>query len=94
MSDYNEQQYVWRREGEAFNPKNTIPTANHGAGSDTLCGCFTASGFAALKKVNGIVKKEDYLQIHQENLKSSAEDWFLCAAGCEKGTMNPNTHQK
>ena len=26
LFDHNEQQYVWRREGEAFNPKNTIPT--------------------------------------------------------------------
>ena len=41
-----------------------------------------ASGSAALQKVNGIMKKEDYLQILQENLKSSAEDWILGAAGC------------
>ena len=63
---HNEQQYV-RREDEAFNPKNTIPTVQHGAGSVMLWGCFAASGSAALKKVNGIIKKKDYLQI----LKSS-----------------------
>ena len=35
-----------------------------------LWACFAASGTGALQKVNGIMK-EDYLQILQENLKSS-----------------------
>ena len=74
---HNEQQYVWRREGEAFNPKNTRPTVQHGAGGIMLWGCFAASGSAALKKVNGIMKVEDYLQILQENLKSSTKDWLM-----------------
>ena len=30
---HNEQQQVWRREGEAFNPNNTKPSVRHGAGS-------------------------------------------------------------
>ena len=59
---HNEQQYVLRREGEAFNPENTRPTVQHGAASITLWGCFAASGSAALKKVNGIMKEEDYFQ--------------------------------
>ena len=75
MFDHNEQQCVSRREGEAFNFKSTIHTVEHAAGSVVLWGCFTASGSAALKKVHGIMKKEDYLQNLQENLKSSAEDW-------------------
>lgn len=87
---HNEQQYVWRREGEAFHPKDTTPTVRHGAGSITLWGCSAVSGSAALKKLNGIMKKEDYLQILQENLKSSA-DWLLGAAGCSNRTMIP-TH--
>ena len=51
---------------------NTIPTVRHGGGSTMLWGCFAASGSAAVKKVNGIMKKKDYLQILQENLNSSA----------------------
>ena len=63
---HNEQQYVWRRGGEAFHPKDTTPTVRHGAGSITLWGCSAVSGSAALKKLNGIMKKEDYLQIFRK----------------------------
>ena len=52
LFDHNEQQYVRRREGEAFNPENTRPTVQHGAASIMLWGCFAAGGSAALKKVN------------------------------------------
>ena len=69
----NEQQYVLRREGETFNPMNTTPTVTHvGGGSIILWGCFAASGSSALKKVNRMMKKEEYLQILYENLKPSA----------------------
>ena len=44
-----------------------------------LWGCFGASGSADLKKVNRIMKREDFLQILQENLKLSARRLSL---GC------------
>ena len=70
------------------------PIVQHGGGSVVLWGCFAASGSAALKKVNGMMKEENYLQILQENLKSSAEDWLFGAGGCSYRTMIPNTYQK
>ena len=45
---HNEQQYVWRGEGEALHRKSTIPV-NHGGGSVMLRACFAASGSAAIK---------------------------------------------
>ena len=64
-----------------------------GGGSVILWGCIAAGGSGAVKKVNEIMKKEDYLQILLENLKSSAEDWVLGAVGYNKNII-PNTHQK
>lgn len=64
--------YVWRKKGEAYNPKNTVPTIKHGGGSIMLWGCFSASGTGNLVRVPGIMKKEDYEQILKENLKQSA----------------------
>lgn len=37
-----------------------------------LWGCFAANGTGDLQRVNGTMKKEDYLHILQHNLKSSA----------------------
>ena len=66
-------QYVWRKKGEAYNPKNTVPTVKHGGGNIMLWGCFSSQGTGNLVKVPGIMKKENYIQILDENLKESAE---------------------
>ena len=65
--------YVWRKKGEAYNPKNTIPTVKHGGGSLMFWGSFSASGPGSLVKINGIMKKEQYLEILQRNIRQGAE---------------------
>jgi len=69
--------FVWRKKGEAFNPKNTVPTVKHGGGNIMLWGCFAASGPGNLVKVEGIMKKEQYIEILQENVKQSARKLSL-----------------
>ena len=64
--------YVWRRKGEAFNPKITVPTVKHGGGSIMLWGCFAASGTGSLAQMHGIGKKENYLEILRDNMQKSA----------------------
>ncbi|KAL0182169.1 hypothetical protein M9458_021544, partial [Cirrhinus mrigala] len=49
------------KKGEAFNPKNTIPTVKHGGGNLILI------------TVNGTVKKEQYIKILNNNIRQSAE---------------------
>ncbi|KAK3565026.1 hypothetical protein QTP86_032538 [Hemibagrus guttatus] len=61
-------------QGEAFNPKNTIPTVKHGGGNLMFWGCFSAGGPGNLIRVNGIMKKEQYIKILNNNIiRQSAE---------------------
>ncbi len=74
---HNDVKYVWRQDGEAFNPKNTVPTVKHGGGNIMLWGCFSSSGPGKLVRIHGIMKKEDYCDILQQNLKPSAKELKL-----------------
>ena len=66
-------EYVWRKKGEACNPKSTVLTVKHGGGSIMLWGYFLSQGTANLVRVQGIMKTDNYIQILDENLKESAE---------------------
>ncbi len=49
--------YVWRKAGEAFNPKNTLATVKHGGGSIILWGGFAAFVPGELVRVHVIKKR-------------------------------------
>ena len=74
---HNSVSHVYRKSGEAFLPKNTLPTVKHGGGSLMFWGCFAASGTGRLVKINGTMKKEDYVAILNDNLQESARELSL-----------------
>lgn len=55
-------------------------------------GCFAASGFGSLKKVNAIKEKGGLSPNSSENLKQSAEDWVLDAVRCSNRTVIQNSY--
>ena len=59
---------------ETSKVKNIIPSLKHDGGSLMSLGCFLTEGVGALVRVNGIMKKEDYRDIVEENLKLSARN--------------------
>ncbi|KAK3517093.1 hypothetical protein QTP86_004153, partial [Hemibagrus guttatus] len=70
---HNDVAFIWHKKGEAFNPKNTIPSVKHGGGNLMFWGCFSAGGPGNLITVNGTMKKEQYIKILNNNIRQSAE---------------------
>lgn len=52
--------------------KNLKPTLKHG-GSIMIWGCISAAGVGEMTRIEGIMKKEDYLHILKQHLHKSAE---------------------
>ncbi len=54
--------------GKEGSPKSFISTMYHGGESIKVFDCFSAKGTGKLVRNNGIMKKEDYLQILRNHL--------------------------
>ncbi|GBO06481.1 Transposable element Tc1 transposase [Araneus ventricosus] len=65
---------VWRKPNEELNPKNLLPTVEHGGGGIMVCRYFTASGMENLVSLKIIWTN---ISILKENLKISAPELGL-----------------
>ena len=73
----NAKRYVWRKQGTAHLPFNTIPIVKHGGGSIMLWGCFLAAETGRLVRIEGTMNGAKYRQIFDANLLQSANDLRL-----------------
>ena len=75
---HNDVQKIWHKKGEAFLPKNTVPTLKLGSSSMMFWGCFSSRETGQLIAIRGIMKSEDYIKILDENLQRSVQILDLC----------------
>lgn len=73
---------VWRKPNEELKLKNLQATIKHGGSSVMVWGCVSWHVVGALHFIDGNMNKNMYLNILQQNLKSSAEKMGL------KDTLN------
>ena len=57
------------KKGEACKPKNIIPTVKHGGGNIMLWGCFATGGTGALHKIDGFMRKKNYVDILKQDIR-------------------------
>ena len=77
LSGHNYRNHVWRKDGESYSPKNTVPTVKFGGGSIMTWGCFSVKGVRKLSVIDRKMNARKYKHILQENLMSSVENFEL-----------------
>lgn len=65
--------YVWRKAGQALNPKNVIPTVKHGGGHVMVWGCVSFHGVGKLAVIESTMNAEMYVDVLRQNLLSSVQ---------------------
>ena len=67
----NSTRRVWRKRNAEYNPKNTIPTVEHGGGNLMLWGFFSAKGTGWLHRIEGRMNGAMYREILGDKLLPS-----------------------
>lgn len=65
-------QYVWRKNGNAFDLKNLVPTVKFGGGKIMVWGCISYHGVGNLVFVDGTLDSGKYINLLSNNLGPSA----------------------
>jgi transposase len=73
----NSTNHIWRKKGEAYAPKCTIPTVKFGGGSIMVWGCFCSSGVGQLHIIEGTMNGEKYREILERQLLPSVRSLKL-----------------
>ena len=66
---------MWRKDGEAYLPKNTAPTVKFGSSNIMIWGHFSVKGVGKISVIDGKMNAQKHKQILHENLISSVESW-------------------
>jgi transposase len=72
---FNEKVRVWRMHNERYNPACTVATLKHDK-KINVWGCFAAVGTGHLHLVDGIMEQQQYREILEEHMLTSAEELF------------------
>ncbi|KAG8716700.1 hypothetical protein FRC09_015339, partial [Ceratobasidium sp. 395] len=72
-------EYIWRRPGQAHDPRYTKKTIKHGGGSVMVWGCITWKGVGRLHRIDGIMNAVKYTEILKEELLGTLKDQRLRA---------------
>ena len=71
---HNYRNHVWRKDGEAYFPKNTVP---NGVGSIMIWWCFSTDGVGKISVIDSKMDSQKYKQVLQENLMSYVDSLEL-----------------
>lgn len=69
--------WVWKKKGEPPTERTTRGTMKHGGGSIMFWGCMGWKGVGNGARIEGIMNKELYLEILEDNLLESIEEWGM-----------------
>lgn len=67
----NGKQYVWRKPGEALDPRYMSKKVKHGGGSEMLWGCITPDGVGRIFRIEGRLTGARYKEILEKELLGS-----------------------
>lgn len=70
-------QWCRRGVGEEFDARNINQAPKHGGGKVTVWGCITSKGFGRLHRVEGNMNRFQYVDILEESLMGTLQDYNL-----------------